>query len=106
MSLLGLFFFLCHCQTRAGVNARHLSPVRSWSLPAASATLTFPWPLIPEHLANLNGQHNPEIVFQTEMVGRKIPLLAPAGRREEERELVLAVPKLQFPARTCTCALA
>lgn len=64
--------------------------------PAASATLTFPWPLIPERLANLSGQHNPEIVFQTEMVGRKIPLLAPAGRREVERELVLTLPELQL----------
>lgn len=90
------FFFSCHCQTWAGVNARHLSPFRSPSLPAATAMLTFPWPLIPEHLANLNGRHNPEIVFQTEMVGRKIPLLAPAGRREDERELVLTVPKRQF----------
>lgn len=90
------FSFLFAIVRLRRANARHLSPFRSPSLPAAAATLTFPWPLIPEHLANLNGRHNPEIVFQTEMVGRKIPLLAPAGRREEERELVLTVPKRQF----------
>lgn len=87
--LLGLFFlFFGHRQ------ARECATPLSLSLRPPQPHFSFPWPLIPERLANLNGRHNPEIVFQTEMVGRKIPSLAPAGRREEEREPALAVPKL------------
>lgn len=79
-----------HMRTHACTNI-HFSPFfLCRSLPAMLATLprsVFHGVSFPSALqTKVNERHNPEIVFQPEMVGRKIPRLVLAGGRESRRK--------------------
>lgn len=86
-----IFCTTLHCMHTHMHTHIHFSPFfRCWSLPAMLATLprsVFHGVSFPSALqTKVNERHNPEIVFQPEMVGRKIPRLVLAGGWESRRK--------------------